>query len=285
MIDARNVAPLLRRRDPFTGKRDYGSALIFAGCTGMMGAAVLCAQATLKTGAGLATVHGPRGGLGILQTTVPEAIYEQDKSEHFITDMRLHHNHRAVAVGPGIGTQPSTVEAVGKLLQNCQAPMVIDADALNCIAQQPSLMGLIPEKTIITPHIGEFDRLFGEQRNSEQRLRTAIEMAHQYNIIIVLKGHHTAVVRPTGRVYFNSTGNPGMATAGAGDVLTGVITSFLAQGYNPEYAATLGVYIHGLAGDMAAEEVGEFGVTASDVAAYTGRAIREILTRSPRLFK
>ena len=125
---------------------------------------------------------------------------------------------------------------------------------------------------------GEFDRLFGEHKSAEDRLKTAISVSRKYNIIIVLKGHYTAIVRPTGRVYFNMTGNPGMATAGSGDVLTGIVTAFVAQGYNPEYAAAIGVYIHGLAGDMAAEELGEFGMTASDITSYVGRAIRDVLS-------
>lgn len=278
VIDSRNIAPLLRKRLPFTGKRDYGSALIFAGSTGMTGAAVLCAQAAMRSGAGLVTVHSSRQGIGIVQTAVPEAMFEPDRNEHCISEMKIHHNHQAVAAGPGIGTQNATIDALEYLLQNCSAPMILDADALNCISLRPSLLSLLPTKTIITPHIGEFDRLFGEQRSSEERLKTAISMSRQYNIIIVLKGHYTAIVRPTGRVYFNTTGNPGMATAGAGDVLTGIITAFLAQGYNPEYAATIGVYVHGLAGDMAAEKKGEFGMVASDISEYAGRAINQILS-------
>lgn len=280
VIDGKNIAPLLHKRLPFTGKRDYGSALVFAGSTGMTGAAVLCARAALKSGAGLVTVHGSRRGLNIVQTAVPETMYEPDRNEHYITDMTIHHNHQAVAAGPGIGTQEATANALQSLLQNCPCPLVLDADALNCIALRPAMLSLLPPKTIITPHIGEFDRLFGDHKTSEERLKAALEMAHQYNIIIVLKGHFTAVVRPTGRVYFNTTGNPGMATAGAGDVLTGIITAFLAQGYNPEYAAAIGVYVHGLAGDMAAEEYGEFGLTAGNISDFTGRAIRKILNRS-----
>ncbi len=279
VIDAKNIAPLIHPRLPFTGKRDYGSALLFAGSTGLTGAAVMAAQAILRTGAGLVTVHSTRRGLDILQTAVPEAMYEPDRGEHFITDMRVHHKHQAVAAGPGIGTQEATINALQTLLQNCPAPLVLDADALNCIAQRPSMLSLLPPKTIITPHVGEFDRLFGDHRSSEDRLKTALEMARQYNIIIVIKGHNTAVVRPTGRVYFNTTGNPGMATAGAGDVLTGFITSFLAQGYNPEYASLIGVYVHGMAGDMAAEELGEFGMVASDISKYAGRVIQNILKR------
>ena len=277
VADSRNIAPLLRKRLPFTGKRDYGSAMIFAGSTGMMGAAILSSQAALRSGAGLVTVHSAKRSISILQTAVPEAMYEPDRNDHCISDMEIHHKHQAVAVGPGIGTQNVTIDALEYLLQNCRSPLLLDADALNCISRRPALLSLIPSKTIITPHIGEFDRLFGEQRTSEDRLKTALQMSRKYNIIIVLKGHYTAVVRPTGRVYFNMTGNPGMATAGSGDVLTGIITAFLAQGYNPEYAATIGVYIHGLAGDMAAEEVGEFGLVASDISRFAGRAIDKVL--------
>lgn len=277
VIDERNVAPLLHERDPFSGKRDYGSTLLFAGSYGMMGAAVMCAKAVLRSGGGLVTVHSAHCGMPIVHTAFPEAMFEPDRNEHFITDMKIHHNHQAVAVGPGIGTQDTTIEALQDLLQHATMPMVLDADALNCISIRPALLTFVPAKTILTPHVGEFDRMFGEHHTDEARLKTAIEMARQYNLIIVLKGHYTAVVRPTGRVYFNCTGNPGMATAGAGDVLTGVIAAFLGQGYNPEYAALLGVYIHGRAGDMAAAELGEFGMTASDIIGYTGRVIRDIL--------
>lgn len=214
-----------------------------------------------------------------MQTAVPEVMFEPDRNEHFISDMKIHHNHQAVAAGPGIGIQTPTLDALERMLQNCHAPLLLDADALNCISQRPSMLSIIPPKTIITPHAGEFDRLFGEHKTSEDRLRTAIEMSRKYNLIIVLKGHYTAVVRPTGRVYFNTTGNPGMATAGAGDVLAGIITAFLAQGYKPEHASLIGVYVHGLAGDLAAEEVGEFGLTASDITAYTGKAINKILSK------
>ncbi|MBD5341042.1 MAG: NAD(P)H-hydrate dehydratase [Bacteroides sp.] len=277
VVERRNIRPLLNKRYPFTGKRDYGSALLFCGSIGMMGAAVLCARATLKSGAGLVTVHGPKNGMDILQTAVPECMYEPDRNDHYISDMRVHHDHQAIAVGPGIGVSERTIDALEALLKAGKSSLVLDADALNCISQRPALLSMLPPKTIITPHIGEFDRLFGEQRSSEDRLKMALEMSRQHNIIIVLKGHYTATVRPTGRVYINPTGNPGMATAGAGDVLTGVIAAFLAQGYSPEHAATFGVFVHGLAGDMAAEELGEFGLTSGDIANYVGRAIRSII--------
>ncbi|MDE7381137.1 MAG: NAD(P)H-hydrate dehydratase [Muribaculaceae bacterium] len=280
LVEEKTIRTFLLPRMKFSGKRDYGSVLLFAGSTGMTGAAVLAARATIRSGAGLVTVHSGMQGINILQTAVPEAMFEPDRNEHFITDMTIHHEHQAVGVGPGIGTNERTINALEEMLKKATTPLVIDADALNCISKRPSLLNLLPPNTIITPHIGEFDRLFGEQKSSEARLQKAQEMAKYYNIIIVLKGHHTAIVRPVrpdGRVYFNSTGNPGMATAGAGDVLTGVISAFIAQGYRPEKAALIGVYIHGLAGDMAADELGEFGLTASDIAAYVGRAIRKVM--------
>lgn len=276
-VDERSICSLLKPRNPFTAKRDYGSVMLFAGSMGMMGAAVMCARAILKSGAGLATVHSASCGMPVVQTAVPEAMFEPDRNEHFISDMTLHHEHQAVASGPGIGTRDETVNALESLLKLNTTPMVLDADALNCMAKRPALLQLLPAATIITPHAGEFDRLFGECQGAEQRLTKAIEAAKRYNIIIVLKGHYTAVVRPTGRVYFNSTGNPGMATAGAGDVLTGVITALLAQGYRPEHAATLGVYLHGLAGDIAAEEIGETSLIASDIADRIGLAVRRVM--------
>lgn len=280
LIESRTVRPLLHPRNPFAGKRDFGSAMLFAGSMGMMGAAVLCARATLKCGAGLATVHAPRTAMTILQTAVPEAMFEPDRNERIISDMSLHHTHQAVAAGPGIGTGEATINALESLLKTCKAPLVLDADALNCIVKRPALLSMLPARTVITPHIGEFDRLFGEHSSSEQRLKKAIEMARHYNIVIVLKSHFTMIVRPTGKVYFNSTGNPGMATAGAGDVLTGVIAAFMAQGYQPEHAATIGVFVHGLAGDIATEEIGECGVVASDISDRLGRAIKAIIDRT-----
>ncbi|MCM1291302.1 MAG: NAD(P)H-hydrate dehydratase [Prevotella sp.] len=275
LIEKRSVKPLLKPRQPYSAKRDYGSALLFAGSMGMMGAAVLCTRGVLRSGAGLATVHSAKCGIEIVQTAVPEAMFEPDRNDRYITDMSVHHAHQVVACGPGLGTHDSTVDALESLLKHCQSPLVLDADALNCIVKRPALLRLLPTKTVITPHIGEFDRLFGEQRSGEERLRKAVEVAKYYNIVVVLKGHHTAIVRPTGTVYFNGTGNPGMATAGSGDVLTGVIASFVAQGYLPEHAATLGVFIHGLAGDLAAAEVGEDGVTAGDIANKLGLALAE----------
>lgn len=279
LVEERNVRPLFKKRNNFSGKRDYGSALFFAGSIGMTGAAVLTAKGCLRSGAGLATIHGPKISLQTLQTAVPEALFEPDRNEFFITDMDVHHNHQAVGVGPGLGMDVKTMDALEALFKKYKDPIVVDADALNCISRRPHLLSLLPSHSIITPHTGEFDRLFGTHSSDEERLKKAIDMAKYYNIIIVLKGHYTATIRPTGRVYFNSTGNPGMATAGAGDVLTGVITSFIAQGFRPEQAATLGVFIHGMAGDLALEKWGEHGVMASDIAENCALALKKITNR------
>lgn len=279
LVEERNIRPSLKPRNPFSAKRDFGSAMLFAGSPGMLGAAILSARAALRSGAGLVTVHSAAMGLTPLQTAVPCAMFESDKSQIRITDMRLHHEHQAVGAGPGIGTNPETINALEGLLKNVKCPLVLDADALNCIALRPTLLSLLPPKTIITPHVGEFDRLFGQHKSTEERLRKALEKSKYYNIIIVIKGHHTIVVRPTGKAYINSTGNAAMATAGAGDVLTGAITAFCAQGYRPELAATMGVYFHGLAGDIAQTKHGQYGVTALDIADTMGQAIQQVLSK------
>ena len=279
MLEETGIRRVLKRRKPFSAKRDYGAAMLMAGSMGMVGAATMSAKAALRSGAGLVTIHSARCAMNIVQASLPEAIFEPDKHERFISDMRLHHQYQAVAAGPGIGTYPETINALEGLLNNVQGPMVLDADALNCIAKRPALLTMIPQMSIITPHVGEFDRLFGESESDEERLNKAIEKAQYYSIIIVLKGHHTAIVRPDGKVYFNSTGNPGMATAGAGDVLTGIITGFLAQGYKPEIAAALGVYTHGAAGDLAAEKLGENGIIASDIIERIPLVIKSLLQK------
>lgn len=276
MVEGYMVSSHLPDRDPFTGKRDYGSVLLMGGSRGMMGAAIMCARSCLRSGAGLVTVHSASSGYPIIQTAVPEAMFEPDRNENFISDMNPHHTHQAIAVGPGIGTHNITVEALEHMLKNCTSPLILDADALNCIAKRPALLSMLPPNTVITPHIGEFDRIFGEHNDSEERLKKALEMSRFYNIIIVLKGHYTACIRPTGKVFFNSTGNPGMATAGSGDVLTGVIAAFMAQGLRPEIAASVGVYIHGLAGDMAEEAYGQYGLMSSDIADFVGRAVMKV---------
>ncbi len=277
LVEDYDVRCVLPQRSRFAGKNSYGSAMLVAGSYGMMGAAVLAARGALRSGVGRVTVHTPGCGVSVIQTAVPEAIVHPDKHENVFTDPTSIANANAIGVGPGLGTHEYTAKAVDILVKNAKCPLVIDADALNCIAHhRPALLNSLPPMSIITPHAGEFDRLFGQQTSDESRLIKAIEVSRQYNIIVVLKGHYTATIRPDGKVYFNSSGTPALATPGSGDVLTGIITSFLAQGIRPELAALSGVFVHGIAGQIAEERNSEYGVTAGDIAANVGGAIKSI---------
>ena len=277
LVEQRDVHRRLRHRKEFASKADFGSGILYAGSYGMMGAAILAARGALRAGVGKLTVNSPKCGYQIMQSSVPEALFRHNRGEINIIDIHPERDFSAIAVGPGIGTNELTVKAVKDFLASINQPVILDADALNCIAIKPSILNTIPVLSILTPHAGEFDRLFGPQPSAEARLRKAIEMAKYYNILIILKGRYTAIVRPDGKVYFNSSGCPAMATAGSCDVLTGVLLSMLAQGYPAELASLIAVYVHGLAGEMAAAEQGEYGVTAGDIASYIGKAISEIM--------
>lgn len=280
LVEKRDVHRRLRHRKEFASKADFGTAVLYAGSYGMMGAAVLAARGCLRAGVGKLTVTSPKCGYQILQTAVPEALYRHNRGELNIVEIHPDRDFSAFAAGPGMGTNEMTVKALEDFLASINKPVVLDADALNCIALKPTILNTVPVLSILTPHAGEFDRLFGPQPTPEARLRKAIEMAKFYNILIILKGRYTAVVRPDGKVYFNSSGCPAMATAGSGDVLTGVLLAMLAQGYPAEIASIIAVYIHGMAGEMAAAEQGEYGVTASDIADNIGKAIKEVMAKS-----
>ncbi len=276
-IEASDIRKVIKPRKPYCNKYAVGTLYMVAGSYGMMGAAVLAARSAMRAGVGLLTVHAPMCGFNPLQCGVPEALFETDENEYITTNIDVRRKYSALAIGPGLGTNDDTIAAVDSFLKKAAQPVVIDADALNCIAKRPILLKSIPRGSVLTPHAGEFDRLFGQHSTQEERLLKAIEVAKLYGFIIVLKGHNTMTVRYDGKVYVNSSGNAGMATAGCGDVLTGVIASLMAQGYTPDWAAVMGVYVHGMAGDMAAEEQGEMGLTASDIAANVGKAIKRII--------
>ncbi|KAB7732760.1 NAD(P)H-hydrate dehydratase [Rudanella paleaurantiibacter] len=261
---------LLRTRDRFSHKGTFGHALLLAGSYGKIGAALLASRACLRSGVGLLTVQTPRCGYDILQTNVPEAMCRPDQHEHVLTGMSDisgpdFSEYSAVGVGPGIGQSPETVSMLRGLLQSLRKPAVFDADALNILAKNRDLLGLLPERSILTPHPKEFERLTQRWENDYDKLEILQDFARRYDVVVVLKGAHTAIATPEGEVHFNSTGNPGLSTGGTGDVLTGVITALLAQGYDPVEASVLGVYSHGLAGDIAAANRGQIGLTATDV--------------------
>lgn len=276
LVEAHEVKEVLKPRNPFADKSDFGSALLITGCYGMMGASVLAARGALRGGVGKLTVHSPQCGYEVLQSSVPEAMFDADVNKIVISDMKTAHEYDAVGIGPGIGTNEMTVNALELFLKTTVNPVVLDADALNCIASRPTLLREVPVNSIITPHAAEFDRLFGECHSDDARLIKALEKAKEHHIIILLKGHYSALVYPDYRIVFNSTGTPAMATGGCGDVLTGLITALMAQGYNPGVSGWIGMFVHGLAGEIAAKEHGEIGVTAGDIAANIGKAFRQI---------
>ena len=261
-----------RPRKKFDHKGRFGHVLLAAGKQGSIGAAILAARAGLQSGAGLLTVHLPACGYTAMQTAVPEAMVHIDNAYDAISEIPVDEKYSCVAAGPGMGTSPATAGAMEELLRSVKVPLLLDADALNLLALHPEWWSFLPEKSILTPHPGEFARLAGKSESHFERVEKAREMAMERKVLIVLKGAFTAVCLPDGHVFFNRSGNPGMATAGSGDVLTGVIAALLAQGYAPADATRLGVYLHGLAGDLAAEEHGELGVTAGRISEKIGHA-------------
>ena len=239
-----------------------------AGSKGKIGAAVLAANACLRSGIGLLTVHTPKIGCDIIQTAVPEAMCIIDQNEDVISEIPNLEGYSAIGCGPGIGTGEATQKALKMLIQNATGPLVIDADALNILSLNPTWLSFLPANSILTPHPKEFERLVGKWNGDEDRLTKQMEFSRTHSCVVVLKGAHTSISLPTGEVHFNSTGNPGMATAGSGDVLTGIITSFLGQGYHSRDASILGVFVHGFAGDVAKQNMGEKSLIASDIIAH-----------------
>jgi len=264
--DARVIRQLIRKRPVFSHKGTFGKVLLLAGSKGMMGAASLAAKAVMRSGAGLVCVHIPESGIDILQTTIPEAILSIDHNKDYISQLPDIIGYSSIGIGTGIGEHTYTADVLEELLLLAKQPLVIDASALNILANNPLWMQTIPANSILTPHPRELERLAGMKfTNSWERLHKTIELAKRMQVIIVLKGAYTAVVFPNGTVHFNSTGNSGLATAGSGDVLTGIITSLLAQGYIPEEAALIGVFAHGYAGDKAAAIRSKAAMIASDI--------------------
>ena len=275
-IENNDIAPLLKTRSQFDHKGNFGHGLLVSGSLGKMGAAVMGAEAALRTGIGLITCHIPSSGSVIVQSSLPEAMVIVDKSENQISEVGKTDIFSAVGVGPGLGTEPKSQIALFSLLSECKKPMVIDADALNILSLNKEWLSLLPKGTILTPHPKEFERLAGKTDTGFDRMKRQIEFSKENNCIVVLKGAHTSVTTPEGKVMFNSTGNPGMAKGGSGDVLTGIILSLLAQGYTPENAAVTGVYLHGLAGDIAADELCFESIIASDIINCIGKAFNTI---------
>ena len=260
-----------KQREKYAHKGDYGHALIVAGSYGKIGAAVLSASSTLRAGAGLVSCFVPKCGYSILQTALPEVMVVTDKNDAFITSIELDFEPSVIGVGMGIGTNPETITALASLIKKTKVPMVIDADALNCISKKKALLKTLPKNSILTPHLGELERLIGKWDNEYDRLEKTKAFSTKYEVVVVIKGAHTIVVNGD-KLYVNTTGNPGMATAGSGDVLSGVICGLLSQGYDSLIAAVFGVYLHGSAGNIISQELGYEAVIASDISKAIGKA-------------
>jgi hydroxyethylthiazole kinase-like uncharacterized protein yjeF len=281
LVDEEIIHSIYRPREPFAHKGTYGHALLVAGSYGKMGAAILAARACLRSGVGLLTCHIPKSGYGIMQRSVPEAMVVTDINASCITQIEKDvTKYNTSGIGPGIGTAAKTRDALRNFFSVYQKPVVIDADGLNCMAMEKDLLKRIPPGSILTPHPKEFERLFGQNDNDFARIEKALQQAKNLNCVIVLKGHHTLTATPEGKAFFNSTGNAGMAKGGSGDVLTGILTALLAQGYSPAHAAVLGVYLHGLAGDIAAQKMSQEAMTAGDIIEHLGEAFKGIKTNS-----
>lgn len=277
LLDIDLVRAIYKPRKRFSHKGNYGHALLIAGSKGMMGAAVLAARACLRSGVGKLSCLSPECGYSIMQTAVPEAMCSTNGDDYLTAPPGHLEQYAAIGIGPGMGTRDEQAVLIKELLSGYKHPLLADADALNLLAKQPDLLSQLPAFSIITPHPAEFDRLFGPQSNDFERIEAARKAAARMGIIIILKGHHTLIAMPGGNAFFNSTGNPGMATGGSGDVLSGIITGLLAQQYAPEQAALLGVFLHGLAGDCAAKRMSEEAMIAGDIVDHLGEAFLRLV--------
>ncbi len=271
-----DIKKLVKQRRKFDHKGMFGHALLISGSYGKMGAAVLASEACMRTGAGLLTTHIPQKGYDIIQTTIPEAMTSIDRSETAFSEIPDLAPFDAIGVGPGLGQSKETQQALKILIQNTGVPLLFDADAINILGENKTWISFIPAGSIFTPHPKEFERLVGESKNAFERDKLQREFSVKYNVYVVLKGYSTAISCPDGTCIYNSTGNPGMATGGSGDVLTGVILGLLAQGYASKDACLLGTYLHGLAGDLASEDLGYEASLASDIIGHIGYAYQAL---------
>ena len=275
LIEKQEAVRLYRPREKFSHKGTFGHTLVVGGSYGKMGSISLTATSALKTGAGMVTAFVPQCGYQILQILLPEAMVLTDKSEKHLSEIRFDLKPSVVSFGVGVGQENQTLEAFRALLEETEKPMVIDADGLNLLSSNQDLLKKLPKDSVLTPHPKELERLIGSWDDDFEKLEKAHQFVEEYEVVLVIKGAYSITVTPKD-LYINSTGNPGMATAGSGDVLTGVITGLISQGYESLYAAVFGVYVHGKAGDIAVNKVSEQGLIAGDIAKYIGAAFLDL---------
>ncbi len=268
LTDAELIKQLYKPRKKFSHKGTYGHTLIVAGDKGKMGAAVLATKGCLRSGSGLVTSLVPKSKFTIMQTAAPEAMAVAQEDIQSLDWSK----YSSVGLGPGLGTGEHAVSVAEQVISNFNKPIVIDADALNIISRNDLLLSKVPADSILTPHPKEFERLFGKTQTNFDRLETAKKHARELEVFIIVKGFYSMLACPNGKVFFNSTGNPGMATGGSGDVLTGILAGLLSQGYSSEQACILGMYLHGLSGDLASYSLSQEALIAGDIIDYLGKA-------------
>ena len=278
LIGKYEVLPIYKPRDKFSHKGTFGHSLIIGGSYGKIGAVILTSRSTLGVGAGLVTAFIPKCGYDSVQSAVPEVMVLTDTDENIISKIDFNLEPSVIGIGIGLGTDNNTISAFEAFLIKNKAPLVVDADALNILSEKKSLLKLLPQNSILTPHPGELERLIGTWKDDFDKLKKAKAFAGKYKIVLVLKGAHTITVFNE-KLYVNSTGNPGMATAGSGDVLTGMITGLVSQGYDALAAAIFGVYLHGRSGDLASQELGYESITASHITDYLSDAFIDLFKR------
>ncbi|MEX0287521.1 MAG: NAD(P)H-hydrate dehydratase [Flavobacteriaceae bacterium] len=271
LIGKNEVLPLYKGREKFSHKGTYGHSLILGGSHGKIGAVILAARSCLAAGSGLVSCFVPNCGYVPIQTAVPEAMVLTDTDEKSVTKVDIKDTYSVVGLGIGLGTSSKTAAALKNFLSSNTTSLVVDADALNLLAANKELLKLLPPKSVLTPHPGELERLIGSWKHDFEKLEKAKKFSKKYDCILLIKGAHSIIVYE-GRGYINATGNPGMATAGSGDVLTGLITGLIAQEYDPLHAAIFGAYLHGRAGDIAVERIGYQALTASLITQHLGEA-------------
>jgi ADP-dependent NAD(P)H-hydrate dehydratase / NAD(P)H-hydrate epimerase len=277
IVEPGDLKAFYRPRKRFSHKGDFGHALLLAGSYGKMGAALIAAKACLRNGAGLLSVCIPSSGLTAMQVYLPEAMCLPLDNPEILDRIPGLQGFNAIAAGPGIGTSDSTARAMKLLIQEASVPLVLDADALNILAENPTWCGFLPPGSVLTPHPGEFDRLAGKSGSGYDRLMKAQEFAHRHQVHIVLKGAFSATITPNGRVFFNPTGNPGLAAGGSGDALTGSILAWMAQRYSTLESCLAAVYIHGLAADLAVRGKAHEGLIIGDAIDMIPKAIHRCL--------
>lgn len=273
---ASDIKKLMKKRNKFDHKGTFGHTLVIAGSKGQIGAAVMCSKAALRAGTGLLTAYIPECGYEIFQSSVQEAMCLTDIGERFLIDLPDLSAYDAIAIGPGIGQNDETLTCIESLFQRCTKPLVIDADALNLLSKNEHLLKDLPENSILTPHPGEFRRLAGTWDDDLEKISLQRVFSKNYKCILVLKGANTTISDPGGNIYINSTGNPGMATAGSGDVLTGIIAAQLAKGNKALEAAKTAVFLHGLSGNKALITTHEESIIANDIIEHISEAFIEL---------